>query len=218
MDDNKDWQFANSTNGESIMNIFNLGNHDDINSPAMIPERLKKNERIVIITADNVEDLEFFYPYYRFNEEGYDVDVVTPEGGSFKGKHGYELKNTKSINDVNASDYVLLYLPGGKAPEKLRKDERVLSFVKRFAANSKPIASICHGAQILISADLVKGFRIAAWPEIKKEVEEAGGIFVDEALVESGQFITSRKPGDLHRHLDGVMRKLRETNTRQKTA
>lgn len=206
------------TKKEIVMNIFNLNATKDIVSPAPIPERLRKNERIAIITADNTEDLEFFYPFYRLNEEGYDVDVVTPDGGSFKAKHGYEVKNTKSIDEVNSEDYSLLYIPGGKAPERLRKDEAVLAFVKKFAASGKPIAAICHGAQVLISANLVRGYRIAAWPEIKNEVEDAGAIFIDEALVESGQFITARKPGDLHRHMDGVIRKLRDNSIQQRAA
>jgi len=180
----------------------------DTHAVAPIPERLKKNEKIIIITADNVEDTEFFYPYYRLTEEGYMVDVVTPDGGKFAGKHGIGLKNSKSIKDVRPGDYILLYLPGGKAPAELRKNAAVLNFVKEFARNGKPIAAICHGPQILVSAELVKGKQLAAWPEVAKEIEKAGGTFVDEALVIDGQFITGRMPGDLHRHLYGVLQYL----------
>jgi len=180
----------------------------DTHAVASIPERLKKNEKAIIITGDNVEDIEFFYPYYRLTEEGYTVDVVTPEGGKFEGKHGLGLKSSKPIKDVRPSDYVLLYLPGGKAPAELRKNAAVLNFVKEFAKSGKPIAAICHGPQILVSADLIKGKQLAAWPEVGKEIEKAGGIFVDEALVIDGQFITGRMPGDLHRHLYGVLQYL----------
>ena len=172
---------------------------------APIPERLKKSERIVIITADNTQDLEFFYPYYRLTEEGYQVDVVTPKGGKFEGKHGMGLQSTRAITEVRPEGYALLYIPGGKAPAELRKNEEVLRFVKEFARSGKPIAAICHGPQVLISADLVRGKQMASWPEVKDELEKAGGIFVDEALVEDGQFITARQPGDLHRHLWGVL-------------
>jgi len=189
----------------SIMDKI-TGNKDSDNYAVVpIPERLRKKERIVIITAENTEDLEFFYPYYRLTEAGYSVDVVTLKGGEFKAKHGLGLQNTKAISDVRPADYALLYIPGGKAPAELRKNEEILGFVREFAATGKPIAAICHGPQVLVSANLVQGKQLASWPEVGKEIEEAGGTFVDEALVEDGQFITGRKPGDLHRHLYGVL-------------
>ena len=129
----------------------------DTMKAAPTPERLKKGQRVLIITADNTEDMEFFYPYYRLNEEGYDVDVATMKGGSFKAKKGYELKETKSIAEVKVADYALLYIPGGKAPEALRKDEKVIAFVKEFTKSGKPIAAICHGPQVLVTADVIKG-------------------------------------------------------------
>jgi protease I len=192
----------------SIIDTLTGNNQTDNHAVVPIPERLMKKEKVVIITADSTEDIEFFYPYYRLTEEGYTVDVVTPNGGKFAGKHGLGLQKTRAIKEVRPEDYALLYLPGGKAPAELRKNEDVLKFVKTFAASGKPIAAVCHGPQVLISADLVRGKQLAVWPEVAKELEEAGGIFVDEALVEDGQFITARKPGDLHRHLYGVIQVL----------
>ena len=201
------------------MNIFSGQTYEkDTYEVAPIPQRLLKNEKVIILTANNTEDLEFFYPYYRLTEEGYTVDVVTPKGGKFEAKHGLGLKNTKAIAEVKPADYALLYIPGGKAPAELRKNDVVLSFVKEFARSPKPIAAICHGLQVLISAGLVKGKQMACWPEVAKELEEAGGIFVDEALVEDGQFITGRMPGDLHRHLYGVLKYLKGTVTDRKRA
>jgi len=191
---------------KDIAGVFDSGDKkEDNNKVAPIPNRLKKNKKIAILTNDKVEDLEFFYPYYRFTEAGYDVDVITLKGGKFEGKHGLALQDSKSIDEVRAMDYEALYLPGGKAPQEIRKNEEALKFVRAFANNDKCIAAICHGAQILISAGLVKGKTIAAWPEIKDELEEAGATFADEALQEDGQFITARKPGDLHRHMWGVL-------------
>jgi protease I len=186
------------------MSIFNHSKDSSL-VIAPIPERLKKDKKILMITGDNVEDLEFFYPYYRLTEEGYTVHVATIKGEKFEGKHGYGLENTLAVKNINPDEYELLYLPGGKAPSELRKDKDVLDFVRRFAASGKPIAAICHGPQILISAGLVKDVHMASWPEVEKELTEAGGIFIDEALIEDGQFITARKPGDLHRHLYGVL-------------
>lgn len=197
------------------MSIFSSKPEKDTHAVAPIPERLRKNERVLIITADKVEDTEFFYPYYRLTEEGYNVDVATPKGGKFEGKHGMGLLNSLEIENVRPENYALLYLPGGKAPSELRDNEAVLKFVREFARSGKPIAAICHGPQILISADLVRGKQIACWPEVAKELGEAGGIFVDEALVEDGQFITARMPGDLHRHLYGVLQYLKGSVTNQ---
>lgn len=181
----------------------------DIMKAAPTPERLKKAEKILIITADNTEDMEFFYPFYRFNEEGYQVDVATMDGKSFKGKKGYEFKQTVKLDTVRAEDYALLYIPGGKAPAALRDDENVIRFVQQFAQTGRPIAAICHGPQVLVTANLVRGRKFAAYPGVKDEIEEAGGTFSDEALAIDGQFITSRLPGDLPRHLCGVMDALR---------
>lgn len=195
------------------MNFFNTKSENDTFEAAPTPERLRKNARVMILTADKTQDLEFFYPYYRLNEEGYQVDVVTPKGGKFEGKQGMGLQRTKSITEVTPQDYALLYIPGGKAPEELRKIESVLTFVRDFASTGKPIAAICHGPQVLVSAGLVAGREMAAWPEVKKEIEAAGGRYVDEALVEDGQYITARMPGDLPRHLSGVMDFLKGTKT-----
>ncbi len=191
------------------MGIFSDKPERDTHLAAPIPDRLEKGERIAIITGDKVEDTEFFYPYYRLTEEGFTVDVITIEGGKFEGKHGLGLQDSYSIDEVRADNYALLYLPGGKAPSELQENENVLNFVKAFAQSGKPIAAICHGPQVLISAGLVQGKQMACWPEISEELEEAGGKFVDEALVEDGQFITARMPGDLHRHLYGVLQFLK---------
>ncbi len=190
------------------LNPFAKTEEKDIFAVAPIPERLRKSERVLIITADDTQDLEFFYPYYRLSEEGYAVDVATPDGGSFKGKMGMGLKQTKSIDQVSPADYALLYLPGGKAPASLRKNDAVVNFVKHFASSGKPIAAICHGPQLLVTADLVRGKKISAYPEVAKEIEAAGGRYSDEALAIDGQFITARVPGDLHRHLCGVINTL----------
>ncbi len=202
------------------MNILHMGDgtEKDTYKAAPTPERLRKKVRVAILTADKTQDLEFFYPYYRLNEEGYDVDVITPKGGKFEGKQGMGLKETKAITATNPEDYSLLYIPGGKAPAELRKNDDVLHFVKNFARSGQPIAAICHGPQVLISADLVRGKRMAAWPEVREELEKAGATFVDEALVEDGQFITGRQPGDLPRHLWGVLDYLQGAKSRTRTS
>lgn len=169
--------------------------------------------RILIVTADGTEDTEFFYPYYRFIEAGYAVDVATPKG-SFKGKNGSGLQTTKTLADVEEADYALLYIPGGKAPEALKKEAKAVQLVQAFAHKGKPIAAICHGPQLLAEADVIKDKAIAGYPEIEGEVKEAGASFMNEETVEDGLFVTARWPGDLPKftkaalaQLEGAQRK-----------
>lgn len=167
---------------------------------------------ILILTADKTEDLEFFYPYYRFVEEGYRVDVATPDGGEFKGKQGLGLKSTLKISDVSVSTYDLLYIPGGKAPEKLKKSEEALALVRAYATTKKPIAAVCHGPQVLAAADVVAGRTLAAWPEVESELKEAGANYVSQETVVDGQFITARWPADLPAHIAATLQALKASS------
>lgn len=179
---------------------------DDIHA---VPNSPKLNAgRILMITADGTEDQEFFYPYYRFSEAGYQVDVATPDGGKFKGKNGAGLQETMKIEDVEPNQYAMLYIPGGKAPAKLKKEKEAVRLVKEFCATGKPIAAICHGPQLLAEAGVINGRGIAAWPECQEEVEEAGAKFRNEACVHDGQFITGRWPADLPEQMAEVMKVL----------
>lgn len=199
---------------ETTMSL--LGTTDttkEIHAAAPTPARELKNQRIAIITGDKAEDVEFFYPYYRFNEAGYTVDVITENGGSFECKHGLGLKDSKSIESVNPGDYTLLYLPGGKAPASLRENESVLNFVRSFCQSGRTVAAICHGPQILASAGVISGKTLSAFPEVRQDLEDAGASWTDEALQIEGQFITARYPGDLPRHLHGVMEALAKTGS-----
>ncbi len=171
--------------------------------------------RILIVTADGTEDTEFFYPYYRFIEEGFLVDVATPHG-EFKGKNGSGLKKTKMLNDVKESDYAMLYIPGGKAPEALKQEKDAVAIVQAFAKSGKPIAAICHGPQLLAKAGVIQDKAIAGWPEIEAEVRDAGATFLNEETVEDGQFITARWPGDLPKFTKAVL--AHGTGTKQKIA
>jgi len=186
---------------------------NDVFAASIQPE--KNAKRILILTANDAQDLEFFYPYYRFIEAGYHVDVATPKGGEFKGKQGMGLKYTIALSDADASQYALLYIPGGNAPEELKRNEDALSITKHFADSKKPIAAICHGAQLLAAAKVIKGYNIAAWPAVEGEIKEAGGKYVNEATVIDGQFITARWPGDLPSHLAHTLEALEEQQLQQ---
>ena len=165
--------------------------------------------RVAVLTADRVEDVEFFYPYYRFVEEGYDVDVLTPSGGPLEGYKGLGLTTTQRLSDADPLAYDLLFVPGGLAPGELRQDPDAISFVQAFAASGRLIGAVCHGPQVLIDAGLVAGRTMTSWYGVAPEVVAAGGTWVDEALVEDGQFVTARKPGDLPVELARLLQRLR---------
>jgi len=170
--------------------------------------------RIAILTADEVEEVEFFYPYYRFVEAGYQVDVITPSGGALTGARGFGVQRTVALADTDPADYLLLYVPGGLAPTRLREDAAALAFVRAFAAAGKPIGLVCHGPQVLVAAGLADGRRLTSWHEVGPEIEAAGGTWIDEPVVRDGNFFTARKPGDLPAQLHRIMNHLdrRETH------
>lgn len=188
---------------------------------SQIPEDIFKPETqnsnalksVLIMTDDKTEDLEFFYPYYRFIEEGFHVDVATLNGGEFKGKHGTGLKETKKIANIDVMHYDLLYIPGGKAPAKLRKHDEVLTLVRHFFESGKPIAALCHGPQVLAEAGILQGKRSAGWPEIANDISDAGGNYVNSETVVDGQIITGRWPADLPAHLSRTLEVLRGLET-----
>ncbi|GAA2899626.1 glutamine amidotransferase [Actinoplanes cyaneus] len=164
--------------------------------------------RIAVLTTDKVEEVEFFYPYYRFVEEGYDVDVITPSGGALTGARGFGIQTTMALADADPDDYLMLYIPGGHAPIELRANEQALTFVRAIAGERKLIGSVCHGPQVLISAGLVAGRTMTSWYGVEPEVTEAGGTWVNEAVVDDGLIVTARKPGDLPAEMHRIMQRL----------
>lgn len=153
--------------------------------------------KALILTANGVEDCELFYPYYRFKEEGFDVDVASPDGQKVMGEHGYSLEATLSFADANADDYDLLFLPGGKGPEKVRLEPEAVEITRQMFEADKIVTAICHGPQILISADVVRGKRATCWPALRDDLKAAGADYVDREVVADGNLITSRWPPDL---------------------
>lgn len=182
------------------------------------PQKSQTQGRVAMITTDGTEDQEFFYPYYRFLEEGYQVDVLTPKGKDFKGKNGAGLEETMKIEDADPSSYDLLYIPGGKAPAKLKKEEAAVAFVRSYCQTGKPVGAICHGPQLLAEADVIRGVSIAAWPECEKEVQEAGATYKNAECVSDAQFVTGRWPGDLPAQVKALMEVLKNRSATQKRA
>ncbi len=165
--------------------------------------------RALIISADNFEDSELLVPYYRLKEAGIEVDVAAPGSGKITGKRGYEVAVNMIVADVDADRYDLLVLPGGKAPDVVRKDPAALDVARRFFARNKPVAAICHGPQTLISAGLVKGKRATCYRTVAAEMKEAGALYEDSEVVVDGNLVTSRQPGDLPAFMRETMRLLK---------
>lgn len=175
---------------------------------AAVPPAVPSKGRIALLTADVVEDVEFFYPYYRFTEAGYEVEVITPSGGELTAARGMKLQQTTALSAADPADYLMLYVPGGHAPLELRELPAALDFVRAFATAGKPVGLVCHGPQVLVSAGLAEGRRLTSWYGVAEEVTAAGGTWVDEAVVHDGPFFTARKPGDLPAEMHAIMEHL----------
>ena len=164
--------------------------------------------KALMISADNFEDSELLVPYYRLKEAGVEVTMASLSRGAITGKHGYEVAVDSVLDEVNPDDYAILVLPGGKAPETVRKDERALSIARSFFQHNKPVAAICHGPQTLISAGLLKGRRATCYSSVANEMRDAGVIYEDRDVVVDGNLVTSRQPEDLPAFMRETMKKI----------
>lgn len=153
--------------------------------------------RVLIISANQFEDTELLAPLYRLKEAGVTVDIASIRRGEIEGKHGYKVEARRNVDEVSPRDYDALVLPGGKAPAKLRRNDRVLELAREFMTSGKTVAAICHGPQILISANLVKGRKMTCAQGVAAELKDAGAAYEHQPAVVDGNLITSREPADL---------------------
>lgn len=161
----------------------------------------------LIIAAGGFEDTELYYPYYRLLEEEISVDVATPGGGDVEGKHGYTVEADLSVEEAEEGRYDLLVIPGGRSPEHLRVEAPPSAELAReFDDADKTVAAICHGAQILMSTDVLRGREATCYRSIRDDLENAGAEFRDEPVVVDGNLVTSRHPGDLPRFMAATLR------------
>ena len=165
-----------------------------------------QGQRILIIVGDIYEDLELWYPKLRLIEAGADVVVAGPEAGrTYQGKNGYPCVADASLSEMAAADFDGLVVPGGFMPDKLRRDAGVLQLVRDFDASGKLVAAICHGGWIPISARVYRDVRVTGSPGIKDDLENAGAIWEDAAVVVDRHFVSSRKPDDLPEFCRGII-------------
>lgn len=164
------------------------------------------DHRILIFVGDDYEDLELWYPKLRLAEAGAHVTVAGPKGETiYRGKHGYPCRSDASIALMESSDFHAIVIPGGFAPDKLRRDADVKRLVREFAESGKLVAAICHGGWIPISAGVYRGVRVTGSPGIKDDLENAGAMWEDAAVVVDRHFVSSRKPDDLPDFCQGIL-------------
>lgn len=167
--------------------------------------------KILILSADRFEDSELLVPLAHLREVGMDVDIGSFAVGTIHGKHGASAHANHAITGIRPEDYDALVLPGGKAPAALRADAQVLAVVRHFFASGKPVAAICHGPQVLISAGVLAGRTATAYRSVAPELKAAGAHYRDAEVVVDGNLVTSRTPADLPAFLRELMKKLQAT-------
>ncbi|ADE14334.1 intracellular protease, PfpI family [Nitrosococcus halophilus Nc 4] len=164
--------------------------------------------KALIVSADGFEDSELQVPYQQLTQEDIATDVASLQRGMFQGKHGAVVEASLTVEEVDPGAYDLLILPGGRAPAQLRKEKAVLDLVRRFVEADKLVAAICHGPQILISAQLMEGRKATCYRSVATEMKQAGAYYVDEEVVVDGNLITSRQPSDLPAFMEKIIKSL----------
>ena len=170
-------------------------------------------KRIAILATNGFEQSELMDPRESLKTAGYAVDVVSPEAGSIRGWKGKDWGDTVEVDvalaDADAKEYDALVLPGGVInPDKLRMDPAALDFIRAFADADKVIAAICHAPWLLVETGIAKDRDVTSWPSVRTDLENAGGRWRDEAVVEDGNLITSRKPEDIPAFSRAVIRRV----------
>ena len=171
-------------------------------------------KRAIIISGNLAQDHEFIYPYYRLLEEGFMIDVCLLEGKPVVGIAGTKIppnkdQIVKKIDEISVNDYQILVLPGGvKAMEKVRQDKKIINFISEFNKQKKIIACICSGAQLLISAKVVKGRKISGYYSMEDDLTNAGAIYTDLPAVIDDNIITTAHYKDMGPWMKAVIEKL----------
>ena len=155
--------------------------------------------RVACVLDSGFEDSEFRKPYDALRQAGHDVVVVGLEAGKeLKGYRGDVTAHSDvSFDEAKPGDFDALLVPGGYSPDHLRADARAVAFTRAFADGDRPIFAVCHGPQLLVSADAIKGRRLTAWKTVQDDLRRMGEDVVDEQVVVDGNLVTSRMPDDL---------------------
>jgi protease I len=165
--------------------------------------------KAIVLAENGFEDVELFYPYYRLMEAGLDVDVVGDKAGEiYHGKKGGSIKSTHSANEIEIDEYKVLIVPGGYGPDRMRTKPDLVELVKQANEKGLIIGAICHAAQLLIEAEVVKDRKLTCYKSVSTDVKNAGGNYVDEPVVIDGNLVTSRFPADMPKWMPAILEKL----------
>jgi len=157
-----------------------------------------KGKKIALLVENNYQDMELWVPYYRLKEEGAQVTVVGPGSSkTYTSKNGYPIDAEKEAKEIDISKYDGIVIPGGYAPDMMRRYPEMVKMVREAHQKGKVVAAICHAGWMLASAGILKGKKVTGFFAIKDDLINAGANYVDEEVVRDGNLITSRKPDDL---------------------
>ncbi len=157
-----------------------------------------KGKRVILLVENLYQDLEIWVPYYRLKEEGAEVTLVgSGSSRTFTGKYGYPIEVDKEAKEIDMLKYDGVVIPGGYAPDVMRRYPEMVKIVKEAYQEGKMIAAICHAGWMLVSAGILKGKKVTGFIAIKDDLVNAGAEYVDAEVVRDGNLITSRKPDDL---------------------
>jgi len=185
--------------------------------------------KVLLVIGDAAEALDTMYPYYRVQEEGHQAVVAGPDQRVYplvmheippgwditRESPSYHLASDIAFRDVNPGEYLGLFITGGRAPEYLRYDPHLMAITKHFFEKSKPVASVCHGVEIIAAAGVIRGRRVATVAKCQYDVEFSGGIFVDEACVRDGNLVTGRTYRDNPFYMREFMKMLAEAQSKK---
>lgn len=159
---------------------------------------MKTNKKVLSLIHSDFEDLEFWYPILRLKEEGVEVIVAGEKAGeTYVGKYGVPAHSDCAFSEINVEEFDGILIPGGWAPDKLRRFPEVIDIVRRMNDQNKVVGQICHAGWVAISAKILKGKKVTSTPGIKDDMENAGATWIDEAVVVDKNLISSRRPMDL---------------------
>ncbi len=165
---------------------------------------------IAVIITDLFEDSEYAQPAAAFREAGHEIVHVGLKAGETvrEKKQGTPVEMGRGVKDGSVEEFDALLIPGGYSPDKLRVDEDAVRFAGEFVKSGKPVFSICHAPQLLITADVLRGRRITGWKSVIQDIRNAGAEFIDREVVEDGNLISSRSPADLPAFIEACLKKL----------
>lgn len=163
-------------------------------------------KKVFILVETTYNDLEFWYPYYRLKEADAEVTIVGPRGGMiFKGKAGIPVQSDTGMADVSAADCDGLIIPGGYAPDHMRRHPEMVQLVRSCVESGKVVAAICHAGWMLASADVLRGRNVTSFFAIKDDLVHAGANYLDQQVVVDNNIITSRSPDDLPAFMQAII-------------